>query len=73
MTPDSIQQDKQITIEVPEDRVAEFYAFYGRFLSGFSGRRRHGHGPRGHRCASRRDRVAAEEQTGASGPEVETV
>ncbi|MEA2155277.1 MAG: hypothetical protein QOE11_1417 [Solirubrobacteraceae bacterium] len=48
-------QDKQITIDVPEDRVAEFYAFYGRFLEGFPGRGRgrgrHGHGPgHGHRC-----------------------
>jgi hypothetical protein len=39
-------QDKQITVEVPEDRVAEFYAFYGRFLAGFPGRGRRG---RGHR------------------------
>jgi hypothetical protein len=42
-------QDKQITIDVPEDRVAEFYAFYGRFLAGPSGRRGRGRGPgRGH-------------------------
>ncbi len=73
MTADPIEKDKQITIEVPEDRVAEFYAFYARFLSGFPGRRRRGHGPRGHRCATRRDRVAAEEQTASPGPEVETV
>ena len=53
-------QDKQITIEVPEDRVAEFYAFYGRFLAGGPGRRgrgpgrgRHGHG-HGHGCGHRR-------------------
>ena len=51
-------QDKQITVDVPEDRVAEFYAFYGRFLAGATGRRgrgrgpghRHGHGPGHHRC-----------------------
>jgi hypothetical protein len=48
MTAEPITKDKQITIEVPEDRVAEFYAFYGRFLEGFPGRRR-GHG-RGRRC-----------------------
>ncbi len=41
-------QDKQITIGVPEDRVAEFYAFYGRFLAGSLGRRGRGRGP-GHR------------------------
>jgi hypothetical protein len=39
-------QTKQLTIDVPEDRVAEFYAFYARFLAGRRGRRgrRHGHG-----------------------------
>jgi hypothetical protein len=48
MTVEPTQQDKQITIEVPEDRVAEFYAFYGRFLAGFPGRRGRGRG--GHGC-----------------------
>lgn len=58
-TPTDIQQDKQVTIAVPEDRVAEFYAFYARFLAAERGegrgrRRRggpgrHGHGPGGHR------------------------
>jgi hypothetical protein len=50
-------QDKQITVEVPEDRVAEFYAFYGRFLAGPRGRRgRHRGGPHqhGHRCGHHR-------------------
>jgi len=48
MTADSTQ-DKQITIAVPEDRVAEFYAFYGRWLAGYGGR--HGHrGRSGRRC-----------------------
>jgi hypothetical protein len=37
-------QDKQVTVDVPEDRVAEFYAFYGRFLAG---RRRGRGGPGG--------------------------
>jgi hypothetical protein len=51
MTVEPTTQDKQITIDVPADRVAEFYAFYGRFLAGFPGRRGgrgrgHGH----HRC-----------------------
>ena len=48
-------KDKQITIDVPEDRVAEFYAFYGRFLAGSPGRRRrgHGHGPHGRGCRTR--------------------
>jgi hypothetical protein len=53
-------QDKQITVDVPEDRVAEFYAFYGRFLAGFPGRRgRHRGGPhRGHRCGHHHDETA---------------
>ena len=69
-------QDKQITVDVPEDRVAEFYAFYGRFLAGFPGRRRgrgpgHRHGPGGHHhgCHHRDEEQPAEaaspgEQTG---------
>ena len=70
MTVEPTTQDKQITIAVPEDRVAEFYAFYGRFLAGFPGRRgrgrRHGHGhPRGHRCGGHHDH--ADEPTAASG------
>jgi hypothetical protein len=41
------QQDKQVTVDVPEERVAEFYAFYARFLAG-RGRGRHaGRGPGG--------------------------
>jgi hypothetical protein len=51
MTTEPSTKDKQITIEVPEDRVAEFYAFYGRFLAGSPRRRGHG---RGHRCGPHR-------------------
>jgi len=56
---DTPTQDKQITIAVPENRVPEFYAFYGRFLAGRSGRpgrrgpRGHGHGCCGHRSEER--------------------
>ena len=67
-------QDKQITVDVPEDRVAEFYAFYGRFLAGATGRRgrgrgpghRHGHHPGHHRCGphQRPDEREAEAPTG---------
>ena len=39
MTVETTTKDKQVTIDVPEDRVAEFYAFYGQFLAGFPGRR----------------------------------
>ncbi len=43
--------DKQVTIAVPEDRVAEFYAFYARFLAGRGGRFRGGpHGHHRHSC-----------------------
>ena len=45
-------QDKQITIDVPADRVAEFYAFYGHFLAGSLHRRGRG---RGHRCGGRHE------------------
>jgi hypothetical protein len=54
-------QSKQVTVDVPEDRVAEFHAFFARFLAGPGGRRRgrghrrgaHGHHGRG--CAQRRE------------------
>ncbi len=47
-------QSKQITVEVPEDRVEEFHAFFERFLEGRRRHRgRHGH-HRGHgRCSGR--------------------
>jgi hypothetical protein len=74
MTVEPTTKDKQITVEVPEDRVAEFYAFYGHFLAGFPGRRRrghrhgpHGHGPRGHRCGPAAP--PAEAPTEQAGPE----
>jgi hypothetical protein len=55
MTVDTTTKDKQITIDVPEDRVAEFYAFYAHFLAGSSRRRGgpHPRGPRGHRGPGR--------------------
>jgi hypothetical protein len=75
-------QDKQITVDVPEDRVAEFYAFYGRFLAGAPGRRgrgrgpghRHGHGPGHHRCGphQRPDEREAESPQADTG-ETQTV
>jgi hypothetical protein len=66
MTVEPTTQDKQITIDVPEDRVAEFYAFYGRFLAGFPGRRGgrgRGHGQ--HRCGPhhRHDEAPADAET----------
>lgn len=67
MTVDYTTKDKQITIDVPEDRVAEFYAFYGRFLAGFPTRGRRGHGPRGHRCGPHREQHPATEAAAPSG------
>lgn len=76
MTVETTSKDKQITIDVPEDRVAEFYAFYGHFLAGFPGRRRrggpgrggpgqghrgHGHGPHGQRCGPHHEEAPATE------------
>jgi hypothetical protein len=45
----STTQDKQITVDVPEDRVAEFYAFYARFLAGRRRNRDRGESRHGHR------------------------
>jgi hypothetical protein len=52
-------QYQEVVVKVPEDRVAEFHAFFGRFLAGPSGRGRrgrHGRPHRGHHgrnCAGR--------------------
>jgi hypothetical protein len=60
-TPTPSPQYQQVTVDVPEDRVAEFHAFFARFLAGRSGRLHHrgrhgraGHGPCGHRGSERR-------------------
>jgi len=49
---------QQVTVDVPEERMAEFHAFFARFLAGSAGRShrgRHGHrGTQRHRCAERR-------------------
>jgi hypothetical protein len=39
---------QQVTVDVPEDRVAEFHAFFARFLAG-GGRGPGGRGPGGRR------------------------
>lgn len=67
-------QDKQITLDVPEDRVAEFYAWYARFLAGRSGRRGRGpgRGPRGfhgHRHGCRGQHRSADEREAVATPE----
>lgn len=69
MDTDSIsQQDKQITVDVPEARVPEFYAWYARFLAG---RTRRGGGPGGHRGGpgGHRGRHDHGRRCGPDGPE----
>jgi hypothetical protein len=62
-------QSTQITVEVPEDRVAEFHAFFARFLVGPGGRgrrgrhERHGHGHHGRGCQHRRETAEQHEPT----------
>ncbi len=69
-------QYKPVTVDVPEDRLAEFHAFFARFLADARGRvrggrhgrhgrpdgGRHGH-PHGSRCAGRRERSEQSEPT----------
>jgi len=64
---------QQVTVDVPEDRMADFHAFFGRWLAGRRGRgrrggygsqHRHGHG---RRCSERREaaeRGATEQAAG---------
>jgi hypothetical protein len=71
---------KPVTVEVPEERLAEFHAFFARFLAGRGRpggrgehRRRHG---RGHGCAQRHhgtERSEADErpaETSGQAPEI---
>ena len=69
----STTQYKPVTVDVPEDRLAEFHAFFARFLAGPRGRGRggrhgsphrggHGHG---RRCAGRRETSEQSEPTPA--------
>lgn len=66
---------QKVTVDVPQDRIAEFHAFFGRFLAGGQrrGRRsRYGrphHGVHGRRCAERREtREHGEVTTQPDGP-----
>ena len=75
MTTSSTQTNpnyQQVTVDVPEDRVAEFHAFFARFLAGRPGRGRRGrygrphhgrHGHHGRRCAERREGAERGEPT----------
>ena len=60
---------QQVTVDVPEDRVAEFHAFFARFLAGrgprgyagrAGGRHHHGHG---RRCGERHEQTEQAETT----------
>jgi hypothetical protein len=74
----STTQYTPVTVDVPEDRVAEFHAFFARFLARSAGRGRtgrhdrphhgrhgHGHG-RGPRCATPREPAESTGPTSAS-------
>jgi hypothetical protein len=73
-----------VTVEVPEERLAEFHAFFARFLAGRGRRRRHGergrhgHG-RGRGCAYRHERAERGEahegpaETSGQSPEITEV
>ncbi len=69
----SATQYKSVTVDVPEDRLAEFHAFYARFLAGPRGRgrgERHGRPHRGRhehgdRCARRGETSEHSEPTQA--------
>jgi hypothetical protein len=61
---------QQVTVDVPEDRIAEFHAFFGRFLAGAAGRGRRGrhgrrhHGAHGRGCAERREATEQDQSAG---------
>ena len=69
ITPTTTQY-QPITVQVPEDRIAEFHAFFARFLAGTTGRGRRGrhgrpdHGHHGRRCGDRREAAEQSETTG---------
>ncbi len=69
---------QQVTVAVPADRVAEFHAFFARFLAGRSSRGRRGRhgtphrGRHGRRCAERHEATEHVEPTG-KGPETTEV
>ena len=60
---------QQVTVDVPEDRLAEFHAFFGRFLAGGSrrgrrgGYRRHHRGAHGRRCSEHREAIERGDET----------
>lgn len=71
-TPTPSPQYQQVTVDVPEDRVAEFHAFFARFLAGRRGRRHarghHGRPGHGRHCDARQSERAASEPGIADTP-----
>jgi hypothetical protein len=71
-TPETKYQ--QVVVDVPEERVAEFHAFFARFLAGQTGRGRRGRhgrphrGHHGHRCGQRREAIEPEATEQSSEP-----
>ena len=72
---------KQVTVDVPEERLAEFHAFFARFLADRGRRerrgehRRHGH-RHGHGCAHRTERHETHDrpaETSGQTPEITEV
>jgi hypothetical protein len=73
VTPTTTQY-QPVTVQVPEDRIAEFHAFFARFLAAPTGRGRRGrrgrhghhghHGHGGRRCGERREATERSETTG---------
>ena len=56
---------QSVTVDVPADRLAEFHAFFARFLAGRSGRGRRGrHGGRPHRGPQHHRRCAEHRRSG---------
>ncbi len=68
---------EQVTVDVPEDRIAEFHAFFGRFLAGPAGRARRARPGRRHRgshrrgCAERHEPTERGETRGQAGETTE--
>ena len=61
---------QQVTVDVPQERVAEFHAFFGRFLArpaglGGRGRHRRHHGIHGRGCSHHREAAQHGEAGGA--------
>jgi len=68
---------QQVTVDVPEDRLAEFHAFFGRFLAFSAGRGRRGRPGRHHRgvhgrgCRQREQAAGGDETAGATAETTE--